>query len=32
MDENEAIYWFNGSGEDEETYNDISERDLRGCL
>jgi hypothetical protein len=31
MDENEASYWFSDSGEDEETYNDISERDLRGC-
>lgn len=32
MDENEASYLFNGGGDEEETYNDISERDLRGCL
>jgi hypothetical protein len=30
MDENEASYWFNGGGEDEESYNDITEQSLRG--
>jgi hypothetical protein len=31
MDSQEVSYWFDGSGDDEETYNDITERDLRGC-
>jgi hypothetical protein len=31
MDSQEASYWFEGSGDDEESYNDITERDLRGC-
>jgi hypothetical protein len=32
MDSLEASYWFYGSGDDEESYNDINERELRGCL
>jgi hypothetical protein len=31
MDSQEASYWFDGSDGDEENYNDISERELRGC-
>jgi hypothetical protein len=31
MDSQEASYWFDGSGDDEESYNDITERELRGC-
>ena len=30
MDENEASHWFNGCGDDEESYNDITEQSLRG--
>jgi hypothetical protein len=30
MDSQEASYWFDGSGDDEESYNDITERELRG--
>jgi len=25
-----CYYWFDGSGDDEESYNDITERELRG--
>jgi hypothetical protein len=30
MDSQEASYWFDGSGENEESYNDITEQSLRG--
>lgn len=31
MNSQEASYWFTNSGDDEESYNDISEEELRGC-